>query len=184
VAPTASTSSSKSSSNVAVCFSGWLGVIVPSQGYSARIGLVEPLKADVFVAGLYRTNDCANAINCTEFLWSRISRLSPFAAATLQPMPTRSSLQQSLKASKWWTNISSEFRRNATYNGLTIFSPVLGTRHCLLQLIAYERVYDLVRQFESIARQGTQYHWLVYSRFEYQWLAPHPPLTCFDASFI
>lgn len=177
-------SSSNSSSNVAICFSGWLGVIVPSQGYSARIGLVEPLKADVFVAAMYRANDCLDSVNCTEFLWSRIVRLRPFAAATLERLPTRSSLQRSLKASKWWTNITSQFRRNATYNGLTIFSPVLGTRHHLLQLISYESVYNLVCQFESIARNGTQYEWLVYSRFEYQWLAPHPPLTSFDSSFI
>ena len=72
-----STAFSNSSSNVAICFSGWLGVIVPSRGYSARIGLVEALKADVFVAGFYRANDCAKSVNCTNFLWSRISRLGP-----------------------------------------------------------------------------------------------------------
>ena len=38
--------------------SGWLNVTIPADGREARRFLVEPLGADVFVAGTYLPSDC------------------------------------------------------------------------------------------------------------------------------
>lgn len=44
---------------VAVCLPGWLNVSIPAAGQLTRQYLVDPLKADVFVAGTYRAeSDC------------------------------------------------------------------------------------------------------------------------------
>ena len=54
--------SSDEPSAVAVLFSGYLGVVVPGAGATARRHLVEPLGASVFVAGQYEATDgCAAA---------------------------------------------------------------------------------------------------------------------------
>ena len=67
--------SSDEPSAVAVLFSGYLGVVVPGAGATARRHLVEPLGASVFVAGQYEATDGCAASGC-EVLWLSLIHIS------------------------------------------------------------------------------------------------------------
>ena len=176
---------------VAVLFSGWLGVTIPHRGAVTRAALVEPLGAHVFVAGAFMPDDCGpaksaawrgNATACAEALWDRLALLRPFEAVSLEPMPTVKWLHGQLATNPHWPAIRKAFRADLLFLNLSIFSPVLGSRNAnvLRELVMYERVYKLVRQAEL--RRQRKYDTLVFSRLEYQWLAPHPPLDAFASS--
>ena len=168
-------------STIAVTFSGWLGVHIPAAGRSARKALVDPMGADVLVAGTYLPSECGTKSAC-DALWLRLAWLGPFAARSLEPMPTRQQLTQLLaKRMPLWQNVKAAFRANATYEGLNIFTPLLGNARAnvLRELLSYERVYMLLRQVE--ARRARKYERVLFSRLEYRWLAPHPPLAPFFA---
>ena len=81
-------------SDVAVLFSGWLNVVIPDRGAQARASLIDPLSADVIIAGTYRASDCPGVKNERglgrhqrgQCLISRIRGLQPVAKLSLRPM--------------------------------------------------------------------------------------------------
>ena len=62
------------------------------------------------------------------------------------------------------------------HHGISIWAPVLGNRNLsvLRELHDYSRALTLVEAHERA--RGRPYARLVFSRLEFQWLAPHPPL--------
>lgn len=171
--------------SVAVLFSGWLGVTVLHHGRGIREALVDPLSADVYVAGTYLRDDCeqlgtSNRSACADALWNRrLSQLHPIAGKLLEPMPTLKWLQTQMAATRHWRAITKKFNWQVLYQNLSIFSPVLGTPYAnvLRELLSYERAYALLCRAEQL--RGAQYAHLLFSRLEYSWLAPHPPISAF-----
>jgi hypothetical protein len=50
---------------VAVLYSGWLGVTIPDRGRTAKQALVEPLGADVIVAGTFLPSEQGSWFNAS-----------------------------------------------------------------------------------------------------------------------
>lgn len=117
---------------VAVCFSGWLNVSVPDSGATARRFLVRPLKADVLVAATYRAGE-----NVTT-LWQRLRFLRPDATRTA-PMLTATELRASVLRAPAFAAVAAAFNESTTFDGLTVFSPVLGSRKASVRARAHAR---------------------------------------------
>ena len=173
------------SSDTAVIFSGWLGVTVPQdRGRAIRANLIDVLRADVIIAGTYLEEDCPGDASCA-LLWMRLAALSPFAATLIEPMPSREWLSDMMdKYMPMWPTVKAAFERNVnrTYAGLNLFSPLIGNQvaNVIREMVSYERAYTLMRSLEL--RRKRAYEFVVFSRLEFVWLAPHPPMTAFFAS--
>ena len=217
---------SASSRLIAVTFSGWLNVTIPNAGRDARRFLVEPISADVFVAGTFLPTDCTAARD-GRCLLERLRHLQPLAAVDLAPMLTRDQLVSHARGAPAFGPISRELKVRELFKGLNLFAPVLGNPNvsCMRELHDLHRVWALVRAHEAGARRGLEYcrtvksaalavpqlapcassglaWWLwaarysegeaqplcfrhryrriVFSRLEFRWLAPHPPLPLLD----
>ena len=174
------------STNVAVIFSGWLGVTIPHRGRVIKEALITPLEADVIVAGTFLPSDCLmmNATTCAAALWNRLAFLAPLAASSLDPMPTHEWLVQQVEAAPHWPRIKRQFNPSVLYQNLSLWAPVIGTRkaNVLRELVSYEKAYSLLCDLEE--RRGRKYRALVFSRLEYEWLGPHPPLRQFEANVV
>ena len=73
--------------DVAVLFPGWLNVVIPDRGAQARASLVDPLGADVIVAGTFRPSDCPNKRHARgRCLLPRLRGLEPISKLGLSPM--------------------------------------------------------------------------------------------------
>ena len=115
----------RAASTVAVCFSGWLGVNIPGTGASARRHMIDPLAADVFVAGTYLLNDCSpHAAGAC--LRARLQGLEPITQLSLRPMLTMAQLRGRAHAAPAFAKIAARFNASETYQGVNMFSPVLG----------------------------------------------------------
>ena len=102
---------SASSRLIAVTFSGWLNVTIPDAGRDARRFLVEPLGADVFVAGTFLPTDCAQeGARDGRCLLERLQHLQPLAAVDLAPMLTRDQLVSHARAAPAFGPISRELK--------------------------------------------------------------------------
>ncbi|KAL1507088.1 hypothetical protein AB1Y20_007947 [Prymnesium parvum] len=164
---------------IAACFCGWLRVSVPAFGLLAKTFLLEPLRAEVFLAGTYLPDDCPDGGG--DCLLERVRRLGPRRATSLEPMLTRAQLAKMMEQAAAFQNVSSSFDRELTFHGLNVFAPVLGTRRAsvLRELHDYSRALKLVAAEES-ARADVQYTHVVFSRLEFAWLGPHPPASLLD----
>ena len=164
---------------VAACFSGRLNISIPEHGGSARKALVEVLDADVFVAGTYQPSDCdGRGGDC---LLSMVRGLQPIIQLTMAPMQTWDELNATLQQAPAFDELERAFTMSKErYLGLSVFSPVLGTRRAsvLRQLYDLSRVFGLVEAEER--RRGRRYERLVFTRLEYHWLVEHPPLAILD----
>ena len=137
------------------------------------------------MAGTFLRDDCAqmgapNRSACADMLWNkRLLHLHPIAGRLLEPMPSLRWLQAQVTASPHWRAIRNRFRTDFLYQKLSIFSPVLGSTsaNVLRELVSYERAYALLGRAE--AQRGRLYEHLLFSRLEYTWLAPHPPIGAF-----
>ena len=195
-------SAARRPTTVAVLYAGWLSVRVPQRGEAARRNLINVLGADVFVAGTYlpaERADCERrqrtdlkstggsheaSIGATKCLFRRLEALRPFARARAERMLTESELRQRLQRSPHWPRVVARFQASKTADGITIFAPVLGDRNLsvLRELHDYSRSIRLVEAHEARKRGGTRYARIVFSRLEFEWLAPHPPLGLLEPS--
>ena len=168
--------------DVAVLFSGWLNVVIPDRGAQARASLVDPLGADVIVAGTFRPSDCPNKRHARgQCLLPRLRGLEPISKLGLSPMLRMRELRAHAEASPSFARVSRDFNARETFNGVTIFAPVLGNHNVsvLRELSDYSRSLALCEEHERA--RGRQYERLVFSRLEFVWLAPHPPLALMPA---
>lgn len=191
----------------AVCFGGYHAVNVYAYGLNLRKQLIEPLRADVFMALTYRHDDnCSTVESCG--VLERVKHLWPIARVEIEPMQLTKDLSQKLEALPHWTNIIAAFNRShrtcfrnpswdhataaadstpwacihlqhTQYN--TIFSPVIGLNklNVLRQEYALSKCLRLIHSHE--AATGQLYSRLVHSRLESIWLAPHPPISLMDS---
>lgn len=113
---------------LAVCLSGWLNVSIPAAGQLTRQYLVDPLKADVFVAGTYRAES-----DCAACLRERLRGLQPIRGLDVATMLTRDELASMMNSSPHFGAVKSAFDVSKTYNGLSIFSPLLGSGASVLR---------------------------------------------------
>lgn len=69
-------------------------------------------------------------------------------------------------------------RGNIAGSGNTFLAPVVGNSglHVLLQLQMQRSILEQLRRFEVKIREGVEYRQVIWSRLEYHWLSPHPPL--------
>lgn len=181
---------------VAVCLSGWLNVLIPGRGASHQRHLVSPLGADLLVAGSYVPSNWRDPMgpdlgkdidqrppDCADGGWacllSRMSACQP-KVLDVQPMLTRANLSTLLAAAPTFSAVKAKYTElggmRVLFNGVSLYSPVLGTPQLsvLRELHSYQRCLALLSQ-EELAR-GAPYDRVVWSRLEYRWLAPHPPL--------
>ena len=166
---------------VAVCYSGWLAVRIPQRGATARRHLVDVLGADVVVAGTFLPTDACAASNVepsarSACLLRRLHALRP-VRTRIDPMLTIDDLHRLVTRSPNWPAVSSGFKRERTFGGVSIWAPLLGDRNLsvLRELHDYSRGIRLVGELEGI--QGWRYDRVCFSRLEYHWLAPHPPMS-------
>ena len=169
------------SRSIAVTFSGWLNVTIPDAGRDARRFLVEPLGADVFVAGTFLPTDCATARD-GRCLLERLKHLQPLTSVDLAPMLTHDQLHRHAHGAPAFGPISRNLKVRELFNGLNLFAPVLGNPNvsCMRELHDLHRVWALVRAHEAGPRGGAEYRRIVFSRLEFRWLAPHPPLALLE----
>ena len=168
---------------VAVCFSGLLNVNVVDSGRNIRQNLVDPFSADVFIAGTYPPGghvQCASDKNRTTAgcLWHGVRHLEPITRRDLQPMLSVALLQESMERLPHWPAVVAAFHKHRQrYQNLSVWSPVLGTERAgvLRQYYDYFRVLTLLRREEAARR--APYTRVVYSRLEFEWILPHPPLA-------
>ena len=167
-------------SSVAVAFSGWLNVTIPADGREARRFLVEPLGADVFVAGTYLESDCPSGAPAEadgQCLLHGLRHLRPLTRVQLSPMLTFAQLSAHAHAAPAFAPVSRAFKYGETFKGLSIFSPVLGNPNVsfMRELHDMHRLLALLQTHER--ERGAPYERVVWSRLEFRWLAPHPPLA-------
>ena len=169
------------SRSIAVTFSGWLNVTIPDAGRDARRFLVEPLSADVFVAGTFLPTDCATARD-GRCLLERLKHLQPLTGVDLAPMLTHNQLHRHALGAPAFGPISRNLKVRELFNGLNLFAPVLGNPNvsCMRELHDLHRVWALVRAHEAGPRGGAKYRRIVFSRLEFRWLAPPPPLALLE----
>jgi len=167
-----------SAPRVALAFSGWLNVTIPDEGRDARRFLADPLGADVFVAGTYLPTDCADSVG--QCLLQRLHHLEPLAGVQLAPMLTHEQLVAHAHSAPAFGPISRSFKVKETFKGLNLFAPVLGNHNvsCMRELHDLHRVFALIVAHER--HRGSAYERLVFSRLEFRWLAPHPPLALLE----
>ena len=168
-------------SSVAVLYSGWLGVRIPGAGREARRLFVDPLGADVIVAGTFKPEDCAGASG--RCLLRRLRGLMPaIVKHALEPELSMAALQRLAHASPGFAAVAKGFKISETYHGLTAFAPVLGNPNVsvMRELHDLSRVYALMRQHERAC--GCKYERIIFSRLEFVWLARHPPLSALARS--
>ena len=183
---------------VAMCVGGMLTLHVPGRGRSVRLGVVEALRRpDVFVAGTLNASSAAEASGPA---WRRrvraalagLSALRPFAAASVEPQPTRDELIAALRASGRWE----AYARQASGAGEgrlsaadadprlwlpTMLSPALGnpSGHTLREFHYQARCMRMIEARERAAG-GRPYGRVLFTRLELEWLRPHPPLELLD----
>lgn len=178
-------------SSIAACFAGWLHVnMLPRTKSLVRQNFVDVIGADVFVAGTFSSiphspkfhmPDCSagqstrGGRNSTSCLLARLTHLLPITRWRLDSMLTHQQLLERVQTSPHWTNISASFA--GTRRGLTIWAPLLGNPRLsvLREQHDLSRVLDLVVEHER--SRGYRYERVVWSRLEYDWLAPHPPMS-------
>jgi hypothetical protein len=167
-------------SSVAVCYSGWLAVRVPKRGAGARRHLLDVLAADAFVAGTYLPPEMAACGGQTKCLLRRLDGLRPITRARVDPMLSVEDLRRLVTVSPNWPAVSKHFDHRRTLNGISIWAPLLGDGNLsvLRELNDYSRVFRLVEEYERA--RGLPYERVVFSRLEFDWLAPHPPLDLLE----
>ena len=166
---------------IAVCFAGWLGVRIPGAGSSARTHLIDPLAADVMVAGTFGPTDChvtsgVRAWADDACLLARLRGLQPITRYALRPMLTLAELRTYAHGAPAFAAIEARFNATETYNGVNMFAPVLGNPRVsvMRELGDLANVLQLLKEHEE--SRGSRYSRLVYSRLEFEWHLPHPPV--------
>ena len=182
---------------VAVCVGGWLELSIPRRGASVREHVLSVMPSDVFVAGTVRGDASAAKV---EAALDGIGALAPFAATSVIRMPSPAELRTELKKSGHWD----DFKLQASKGGSGRFnfddpafddpkrwvpimmSPALGNPNGnTLQEFHYQsRCIDMIKTHERGARRGVSYERVMFTRLEFEWLAPHPPLALLNASYL
>lgn len=168
---------------VAVGFCGYLNLGIPQRGATARTNVIQPLQADVLVAGTYKTSDCGGGpgYHC---LWAKLSGLGPLAGRSLSRKLADDEIRTALLRTPHFATVARAFRMDHTFHGITNWTPILGSSkaHMIHQIRDYALLLDLIRRTEG--ERGAFYERIIFSRLEFAWLAPHPPLSLLSPSML
>ena len=186
-------------STVAACIGGLLSLDIVMRGRSVRLGVLEPLQPDVFVAGtLNATHAEASAGGIS---WKRrvaqaldrIGELAPFANVSVEPQPSAEELAEVLRRSGHFE--SYEKQVSAAGAGRmrpedidarlwlpTMLSPALGNpqANTLREFHYQSRCMDMIEAAEAQRRRA--YRRVLFTRLENHWVHPHPPLALLSPS--
>lgn len=195
---------------VGACFAAWQGVDVPDAGASLSKFLLAPLGAEAHLALTHQAGDrCSTLSECQ--VATRLRALTPVASTQLSAALTTSQLVEMLESLSHWPSIMraynsgavscprsttgphaggphagghSPYRCSGIAFGNSILAPVLGDPklHVLQQLHGMHDCIELISKHE--ASRGAQYERIVYSRLEYAWLSPHPPLSLLEPAYM
>eukprot|EP00966_Prymnesium_polylepis_P030356 705790-Prymnesium_polylepis.1 len=99
-------------------------------------------------------------------------------------MLSRERLEAAARAAPGFADVARGFRYGETYDGVVMFAPVIGNPNVsvMRELHDTERALRLVVRQE--AARGWRYDRLVFSRLEFRWVAPHPPLSALDERLV
>ena len=195
-------SAARRPTTVAVLYAGWLSVRVPQRGEAARRNLINVLGADVFVAGttcplseqIVSDASAQTSKAPVAAMKHRLARPSACSEGSKhcahlhahEPNECSRSPSCGSDSSVHLIGlvVAARFQASKTADGITIFAPVLGDRNLsvLRELHDYSRSIRLVEVHEARKRGGTRYARIVFSRLEFEWLAPHPPLGLLEPS--
>lgn len=170
---------------VAVAFTGWLNVHIPSGGREAQRNLIRPLGADTFVAGTFLPGDCKKQVSAPGgCLINRFHGLQPITSIELTPMLSHEQLKRHAESAPAFDAVSRGFRVEQTFDGVVMFAPVLGNPNVSVM----RELHDCHRALALIARHEAAREWrytrVVFSRLEFRWVAPHPPLSALNPSIV
>ena len=185
-------------SNVAMCVGGLLSLDIVMRGKSVRLGVLEPLSPDVFVAGTL------NATNAEAYgggaAWQkrvaqaldRIGELAPFVDVSIAPQPSAAELTEALRKSGHFAAYEKQIsgpgagrlRPEDSDPRLwlpTMLAPALGNpqANTLREFHYQSRCLTLIEATEAARKR--QYERVLFTRLENHWLQPHPPLSLLSA---
>lgn len=185
-------------SSVAMCVGGLLSLDIFMRGRSVRLGVLDALRPDVFVAGtLNATREEAASGSAA---WrqriaaglERIGELAPFAAVEVEPQPTAGELLEALRGSGHLEALAKQasgagagrLRVEDTDPRLwlpTMLSPAVGNpqANTLREFHYQSRCLTMIERAERA--RGRPYERVLFTRLENHWLAPHPPLALLSA---
>ena len=180
-----------------MCVGGLLSLDIVMRGQSVRLGVLDPLRPDVFVAGTLNATGAEVTAGGGE-AWrrrvanglSKIGALAPFAAVEVEPQPAAFALREALRRS----GHLGAYEKQASGAGAgklrdgdsdprlwlpTMLSPAVGNpqANTLREFHYQSRCMDMIEATESEQRGGRQYERVLFTRLENHWLAPHPPLA-------
>ena len=186
-----------------MCIGGLMSFDIMQAGLSVRLGVIEPLQPDVFVAGtLNATHDEVTARGGEPWRrrvangLSKIGALAPFAAVEVEPQPTAQELRDALKASGFLEG----YERQVSGAGAgklrpsdqdprlwlpTMLSPALGNpqANTLREFHYQSRCMAMIEAAErGPVRNARLYERVLFTRVENHWLHPHPPLALLSPS--
>lgn len=175
-----------------MCVGGLLSLDIYMRGRSVRLGVLDSLRPDVYVAGtLNGTEDSKVSWQVrVDRALERIAELAPFAAVDVKPQPTAAELHAALARSghlpsyERQTSGAGAGKLRAEDNDPrlwlpTILSPALGNpqANTLREFHYQSRCMDMIERAERGARAGAEYERVLFTRLENHWLHPHPPLA-------
>jgi len=185
----------KSSADCAVCFAGELRHLLAVRG-NLHTRLLKPIVADgvdidVFVAapsgGPYGVDDFGlgsldlGASPEDTSLLSVVYQMNKIEGITLRdvrlrPEPSAKELEETLK--KWASPEALKFYEKNSQAGSNWLAPVFGPKGGGRALHTYRHgaeCKEMILAQED--RRNSLYEWLIVTRPDFEWLAPHPPLS-------
>lgn len=190
-----------------MCFSGLDTQRPLNGGANIRANLVAPLKADVLLAFTQldianSSTDCTvnpNFRDCStahRLLRERFVNLKPIAAIQLSSTSTTGDLVRKIEASPAWNQTYRDLSwgsctrsgpsphvgsdspyhcRTLTDFGNVYLAPIIGNGAVLKEFESQSGCLSLLQRHERDS--GRNYSRVVFSRLEYLWVKPHPPLS-------
>ena len=182
---------------VAICVGGWLELSIPRRAASVKEHVLSVMPSDVFVAGTVRGNATSAKVAAA---LDGIGELAPFAATSVIRMPSPQELRTELKKSGKWPDFQLQASKGGSgrFNWVDpqyddprmwvpiMMSPALGNPNGnTLQEFHYQsRCINMIGSHERTSRRGLRYDRVMFTRLEFEWLAPHPPLALLDPGYL
>ena len=188
---------------VAACVGGLLDLDIIAQAESVRLGVIAPLRADVFVAGTLNAT-VAEAADQASPRWKRRVSLALEHLAALEPHLKTAQVERQLSAAELLSLLQNSgfgaaYARQVSGAGAgrlrptdddprlwlpTMLAPALGnpSGNTLREFHYQSRCMAMIEVEEG--RRRAEYARILFTRLEMLWLHPHPPLSLLDASLV
>lgn len=171
--PTAADKTSKAKPDVALCIAGQPRGLVEGQSKNLQENLISALGAvDVMVAGPTYPGLPEPEMK---------SLFEPLGAA-------QSRINEQPRVEQLWRSVyesapEADFKTIEAFGdfgGATLFGPSFGNGQGMFQWYWRDQCLQMIEQQEKL--RGSNYSRVVVTRFDYKWVAPHPPLSLLTTS--